>query len=218
MKLFLASAANHPDSMKLLDEFVGGLKGKKIAYIPTAANGEEPYGTWEKGTTYNLVKGIGAKLTPVVLEDYKEDKSNNRFLSLLRGKDIIWFAGGMCGYLMYWVRRYEIQKHIHDILKSGTVYVGSSAGSMVCAKTLDTAVNFLDYPELGADVIPGFGLIDFHFYPHYEDSLLPELKKVWESDDLYLLKNGEVITFIDGTMSIHGKTRILRNGKVVNEI
>ncbi|MBU0569850.1 hypothetical protein KKB40_03645 [Patescibacteria group bacterium] len=61
MKLFLASEAKHPESMEKLEEFVGGLKGKKIAYIPTVANGEEPYGTWKKGTTYNLVKKNGCK-------------------------------------------------------------------------------------------------------------------------------------------------------------
>ena len=73
-RLLLASEAKHPESIKNLEEYVGGLKGKRIAYIPTAANGEEPYGTWKSGATYNLVNKMGAKVTPVVLEDYKEDK------------------------------------------------------------------------------------------------------------------------------------------------
>jgi len=214
-RLFLASEAKHPESMKKLEEFVDGLKGKKIAYIPTAANGEESYGTWKKGATYNLVKKIGAKVTPVVLEDYKEDQTNKRVLKLLKGKDIIWFAGGMCGYLMYWVRRFEIEKHINEILESGTFYVGSSAGSMVCAQTLDTAVHCLDFPENGAGVIPGFGLINFHFYPHYEDAILLRLKKVWKSGDLYLIKNGEAITVIDGKVEVLGEKRILRKGKLI---
>jgi hypothetical protein len=40
MKLFLASEVKHPDSLKKLEEYVGGFTNKKIAYIPTAANGE----------------------------------------------------------------------------------------------------------------------------------------------------------------------------------
>jgi dipeptidase E len=214
-RLFLASEAKHPESMKKLEEFVGPLKNKKIAYIPTAANGEEKYGTWKKGATFNLVKKMGAKVTPVVLEDYKEDVSNKRILKLLKGKDIIWFAGGMCGYLMYWVRRFELEKNINEILKSGTAYVGSSAGSMVCAKTLDTAVHYLDFPENGAGVIPGFGLINFHFYPHYEEDMLPKLKKVWKNGNLYLMKNGESITIVDKKVEILGIKRILRNGILV---
>lgn len=214
-RLFLASEASHPESIKKLEDFVGSLKGKKIAYIPTAANGEDPYGTWKKGTTFNLVKKMGAKLTPVVLEDYTEDKDNKRVLKLIKGKDIVWFAGGMCGYLMYWVRRFELQDHINDILESGTVYVGSSAGSMVCAKTLDTAEHYLDLPEKGAGVIPGFGLVNFHFYPHYEDEMLPKLKKIWNKGDLYLVKNGEAITIVDGKIEILGEKRILRKGEII---
>ena len=44
MKLFLAAEAKNPKSIKKLKEFIGGsFKGKKIAYLPTAANGEEPF-------------------------------------------------------------------------------------------------------------------------------------------------------------------------------
>lgn len=214
-RLFLASEAKHPESIKKLEEFVGPLKNKKIAYIPTAANGEEPYGSWKKGSTFNLVKKMEAKLTPVVLEDYKEDKDNKRILKALKGKDIILFAGGMCGYLMYWVRRFELEKHINEILESGTIYVGSSAGSMVCAKTLDTAVHYLDFPEKGAGVIPGFGLIDFHFYPHYEDEMLPRFKKVWKKGDLYLVKNGEAVAITGKRIETLGDKRILRRGKLI---
>jgi dipeptidase E len=216
-KIFLASEAKHLESMKKLEEFVGGLKGKKIAYIPTAANGEEPYGIWIKGETYNLIKKMGAKVIPVVLEDYKTDVDNTRVLKLLKGKDIIWFAGGTCGYLMYWVRRFEIEKNIRKILDSGTVYVGSSAGSMVCARTLDTAVHYLDFPERGVGVIPGFGLINFHFYPHYDDVMFPRLSKIWKGEDLYLVKNGEAITITGNKVDILGEKRILRDGKLVSK-
>ena len=73
MKLFLASEAKHPDSIEKLRSFVGRFKGKSIAYIPTAANGEELYGGWETSSlTWSLVKTLGAKVTPIVLEEYKD--------------------------------------------------------------------------------------------------------------------------------------------------
>ena len=192
--------------MRKLEKFVGGIKGKKIAYIPTAANGEEPWGTWKKGETWNLVNKSGAIVEAIVLEDYK----NSSVLERLKNKDIIWFAGGMCGYLMYWVRRCEIDKHISEILESGAVYVGSSAGSMSCAKTLDVSEIYLDEKEHGAGVIPGFGLIDFDIYPHYEDDLLSEIKKIWKGGELYLMKNGEAITVVDGKVEVLGQKRILK--------
>lgn len=206
-KLFLASEAKHPKSWKKLEEFVGGLKDMRIAYIPTAANGEETYGSWKNGATYNKVIKSGAKVKAVVLEDYK----NSSVLKELKNTDIVWFAGGMSGYLMYWVRRCEIDKNINRILESGTVYVGSSAGSMVTAKTLDIAEVFLGEIEHGARVIPGFGLVDFSIYPHYEDELLSKIKRLWKKSfgKLYLLKNGEAITVAGDKVEVFGEKRLL---------
>ena len=128
----------------------------------------------------------------------------------MRGKEIIWFAGGACSYLMYWIRRCEVDKHIDELLDSGSVYVGSSAGSMVTAPTLDVAEWYLGEPEIGGSVIPGLGLVDFYIYPHYEEELLPEIKKLWKGNELYLLKNGEVITVVDEKVEVLGEKRALK--------
>ena len=206
MKLFLASEAKHPDSIEKLRKFIGGFDEKSIAYIPTAANGEEGYGAWKTGSaTWNLVNTLGANVTPVVLEEYK----NSSVLEQLRGKDVIWFAGGSCSYLMYWVRRCEVDKHIRELLDSGSVYVGSSAGSMVTAPTLDIAEWYIGEPEIGGSIIPGMGLVDFEIFPHYEESQLSEIKKNWKGKKLYLLKNGEVITVVDGKIEVLGEERVL---------
>lgn len=210
-RLFLASEAKHPDSMEKLEKFVGGPQRKSVAYIPTAANGEEEYGTWRSGETWKTFNKTGADVEAIILEEYG-DKS---VLEKLEDKDIIFFAGGMCGYLMYWVRRCEIDKHIDEFLKNGSIYVGSSAGSMVCAKTLDIAEAYLDEIEVGASFFPGFRLIDFDIYPHYEDEMLPEIKKVWKGGDLYLLKNGEAITVVDDKVEVLGERRVLKKGNLI---
>jgi len=211
-KLFLASQVRHPESIKKLEKFVGGIAGKTIVYIPTAANGEESYGAWKtESDTWKLVNTLGAKVEAVVLEEYKDAS----VLEHLKGKDIIWMAGGACGYLTYWLRRCEVDKHINELLENGSVYVGSSAGSMVCARTLDLAEVYVGENEHGVKVVPGLGLIDFDFYPHYEDEMLPEIKKVWKGGDLYLIKNGEVVTVADGKVEVLGEKRILRNGELV---
>ncbi|QQS38758.1 Type 1 glutamine amidotransferase-like domain-containing protein [Candidatus Woesebacteria bacterium] len=206
MKLFLASEAKHPQSIEKMNEFIGGFEGKSIAYIPTAANGENPYGEWEKeSSTWKLVNTLGAKVTPVVLEDYK-DKS---VVEILKGKDIIWFHGGACGYLMYWIRRCELDKHLPKLLEEGSMYVGSSAGSMITASTLKVTEWYLGESEPGASIFPGFGFVDFEIYPHFEDGMLPEIKKHWNGGKICLLKNGEVITVVDGKVTILGEKRFL---------
>jgi peptidase E len=206
MKLFLASEAKHPESLNRLREFVGGFAGKSIAYIPTASNGERPYGSWKtESGSWDLLQSLQAKVTPVVLEEYKDAS----VLEVLRKKDIIWVGGGMCGYLLYWMRRCAIDTHIRELLDDGCVYVGSSAGSMVTAKTLSVLDWYIGESEAGASVIPGLGLVDFSIYPHYADSFLPEIKKRWQGEKLYLLKNGEAITVVDGNITVLGEERVL---------
>jgi len=206
MRLFLASEAKHPNSMKNLEKFAGGFTGKKLAYIPTAANGELPYGDWSKGETWNLLnQKYQVKITLAQLEEYR-DKS---VLKHLRNQDIIWFAGGSCSYLIYWILRCEIDKFLPELLEKGAIYVGSSAGSMVTAPTLDLAEWYPGEPEIGAHYLPGLGLVDFDFFPHFEDALLPELKKWYRGKKMYLLKNGDAITVENKKVTVLGQKRVL---------
>jgi dipeptidase E len=205
MKLFLAAEAKHPDSIEKLKEFVGkDFSNLKLVYIPTAANGEV-YGCWKNGESIRAAQSLEANIRVVELEDvnYRD------VLAEIKGADILWMAGGMVGYLSYWIQRTKLNELIPDMLSAGTIYVGSSAGSMICAKTLSVAEWFIGEPEPGASLLPGLGLVDFEIYPHFEDELLPEIKKNWKGNTLHLLKNGEVITVVNGKVEVLGKERIL---------
>lgn len=204
MKLFLASEGKHPESLKKLKTFVGGFEGKRIVYIPTAANGEF-YGSWKGGESIQAVQSLGAEVDIIELESvvYQD------VIKKIGKPDILWMAGGMSGYLLYWIRRMELDKVLPDILNSGTVYVGSSAGSMICAKTQNVGEWYIGESEPGAKLIPGLGLIDFEIYPHYEEELRPEIEKRWISGKLCLIKNGEAIKVVDGKTEVLGKERIL---------
>lgn len=207
MKLFLASEVKHPNSVEELRDFVGGFTKKSIAYIPTAGNGENLYGEWEKNSsTWKLVNTLGANVSSVVLEEYRSAAVVDQF----RGKDIIWFAGGSCSYLMYWIRRCELDKHLPELLEEGSIYVGSSAGSMVAAPSIKVCEWYIGESEPGASIFPGLGLIDYELYPHYDETLLPEIKKHWQGDKICLLKNGEAITVVNDKVTILGEERFLQ--------
>ena len=208
MKLFLAAEVKHPLTIKKLEEYVGGFKGKKIAYVPTSANGEG-WGSWKAGGSWELAQTLGAEVTLLQLEDYW----NKDVIGELEGKDIIWFAGGQPGYLMYWVRRTQIDKNIKRILDKGTVYVGSSAGSMITGKTLDVTEWYIKENEYGAEVIPGLGLVDFDIYPHYKEEYLDEIKKHFKGKKLYLLKNGEEVIVEDAKVEVIGEERTVTGRK-----
>jgi len=204
MKLFLASEAKDPESIKKLKKFIGSFKDKTIAYIPTAANGEF-YGSWKGDKSIQVAMKLGVNIKIIELEDY----IYRDIVEEIKKCDIVWMAGGMSGYLLYWIRRVKLDKKLKNFLDKGMIYVGSSAGSMICAKTQQSAEWFIGEEEPGASLMPGLGLIDFEIYPHYEDHLLPKIKKKWKKGKLYLLKNGEVIIYENGLVKVLGKERII---------
>ena len=206
MKLFLASESKHPETIKRLEEYIGGFKGKKIAYIPTAGNGQHVYGSWEKKSkTWKLVNTLDVKITLIVLEEQNEQEIKAN----LTNKDIIWFPGGACGYLMYWIRRRGIDKYLKDILEKGALYVGSSAGSMITSRSLGLVEWYIGEKERGAGVIPGLSLVDFDIYPHYSDNVFDEIQKNYKRNKLYLLKDGEEIIWENGKVAVNGEERII---------
>lgn len=206
MKLFLASEGGHADTIKQLESYLGTFIDKKIAYIPTAANGESMYGAWKTDSdTWKIVNTLGAIVKPVVLEEYK----NSTVLKEFENQDVIWMAGGYCGYLMYWLRRCEVDTHIRELLGDHTLYFGSSAGSMVTASTLDIVEGIPYEREIGASVIPGLGLVDFDFFPHYQDEYYDGIKQSYHGKKLYLVKNGEQLIVEDNQIKVIGEERII---------
>lgn len=209
MRLFLASRFTNPKTVKKFGEYIGGYKGKKIAYIPTAANGEDGWENWKEKVdgSWKFINTLEAKVHPIVLEEYRNDS----VVKELMKNDIVWFAGGMPGYLMYWIKRCSIDIHIKEILDSGVIYFGTSAGAMVAGKTLDVSSwGFVDN-ERGAKEIKPMNLVDFDIYPHYDEGLLSDISKNYKGKKLYLLKDGEEIIVENGKIQVIGEERIIIN-------
>jgi dipeptidase E len=208
MKFFLASRIGNPLTIPKLEKFIRSkLSEKTVAFIPTASNAEIGYGNWKASETMKMIQETAKSTKIILLEDcWERDVMRD-----IAGVDIIWVAGGLTGDLLYWMRRSQFDKTLPDLLNKGAVYVGSSAGAMVCSKT-QYASEFLGDLESGASLIPGLGYLDFEISPHYTDEKYEEIKKIWKQKgkcDLYLLKDGEAITLEDGKTEILGETRII---------
>ena len=209
MKLFLASEIKHPETIERAKEFVGGFKDKKIVYIPTAANAEEGFGSWKQGGSWNLAKTLGADVTIVELESTTDEEVKN----LLEGADILWMAGGMCGYLMYWIGRRSIDGYLKNLLDNGLYYLGPSAGSMIMGTTMDVSEWFPGEEERGSSIFSTLSIVDFDIFPHYTEELHrlieEKFKTQYAGGPLYILKNGEEIVIDGDKMVLNGEERIL---------
>ena len=206
MKLFLASEAKNPTTLAALTNIIGGnWSGKKVTYIPTAANGEQPHRDWRESETWQLIQSLGANLTILELEK----TMSTELPHLLADTEVIWFAGGMPGYLLYWIRRVKLDIFLPQLLSKGCLYVGSSAGSMIASRTQSVSEWYIGEEEPGANLLPGLGLVDFEIYPHYQPVLLPEIKQHWHKGTLYLIKDGEAIIWDDNQLHFVGSPQVL---------
>lgn len=203
MKLFLASEIKNSTNMKNLEKFVDGFEGKTIAYIATAANGEK-WGSWKGGGTIQEFEKTKAQIDIIEFEVARW----NRDMGVIENSDIIFLAGGMTGYLLYWLRRVGLDKRLPVLLKQGKILVGSSSGSMACGYNR-VAEWFIGEEEVGAGIIPGLGLVNFDVYPHYREDLLPQIKQYWKRGELYLLKDNEAITVVDEQIEVLGQKRVI---------
>lgn len=204
MKLFLASEGSDPQTIDKLEKYISGFKGKSVVYIPTARNGKDKFNNWRNSNTWDFLQKSGMDISSVQLEDYKD----NIDPSLFANKDIIWFSGGACGYLMYWIKRTGLDLLLPEILEK-TLYVGSSAGSMIAGPNLEIVDWYIGKIERGASDIPSLKLVDFDFYPHYEDNLYDEIKNRYKGNKIYLVKNGEVVIVEDDKVKVLGEEKLI---------
>lgn len=209
MKLFLASRIKEESTILELEKYIGGFKNKKIALVPTASNGENGWGFYKTKLdgTWNFVHSTDAVVEDILLEDYRDETVMKKF----ENKDVIWLMGGMAGYLAYWMRRCKIDLYIKDILKKGTILVGSSAGAMVLGQTLQVSGWSISDGERGSENIEPVKLVDFDIFPHYKDEYFDKIKQKYSGKKIYLLKDGEEIIIDDDKFRLIGEERIITN-------
>ncbi len=176
MKLLLTSAG--VSNASIHDALVG-LLGKPISestalFIPTAV-----YGISEGASlAYQDITGaddsrfcnIGWKSVGVLELTTLSTLKRELWTSWVQKADALLVGGGDPLYLAHWMRRSGFAELLPS-LKSETVYVGLSAGSMVAAPDFgrETYGN-LDLPESDEK---GLGLVDFAVFPHLNHGWFP---------------------------------------------
>jgi len=164
MKIFLTSQASRVMA-KVAVMLPKPARELKLAFIPTAG---DPYGDdkpWMDADRAMLV-GLGFQVEDFDLKNKTEDdvrKTLSKF-------DVIFVAGGNTFYLLNEARQSGFLKVAKELVKKGTVYIGSSAGSYLACPTIEAAdwkhadrniVNITDWTALG--------IVDFLVIAHYSD-------------------------------------------------
>lgn len=163
MNIFLTSQAS-----RVMGEIVAMLpkpaKELKLAFIPTAADpyDDKPWMDADRAT----LAGLGFKVEDFDLKNKTEDETRKALSEF----DVIFVAGGNTFYLLDWARKSGFIKVAKELVKKGTVYIGSSAGSYLACPTIEAAGwrsadrNIVDINDLTA-----LGFVDFILVTHYAD-------------------------------------------------
>jgi dipeptidase E len=212
MKLLLTDAGVTNPSIRAS---LVALLGKPIAEsralcIPTAMYGHPMVGpgvkTWQfiSGTSENPMVALGWESVGILELTALPSIDADHWVQLVREADALLVAGGDVLYLAYWMR----ESGLADLLPSldDTVWVGSSAGSMVV--TPEVGEEFIQWrPPTGE--VSTLGLVDFSIFPHLAPDGMPGNSMAeaesWVSrisGPAYVTDNQTAITVVDGVVDV----------------
>lgn len=160
MKIYLASYATM--TMGKIGKNEGGeLAGKRAVFIPTAG---DPYKNKDFVVADKIaLQKYGIEVTDLDLKN-KTEKDINESLAMA---DILLVAGGNTFYLMEKLKENGADRAIKNFISRGGIYIGSSAGSIICCPTIEGAEKF-DNPNLAPNLenFNGMGVFDEVVIPH----------------------------------------------------
>lgn len=201
MKVYLASYAMMTME-KISKNEDGELTGKRAIFIPTAG---DPYENKDFVEADKIaIQKYGVEVTDLALKNKTEEEIN---VSLALA-DILLVAGGDTFYLMEKLKESGADKAIKNFIKKGGIYIGSSAGSIVCCPTIEGAEKF-DNPNLAPNLknFNGMGIFNEVIIPHTQkEKYIERIKEATEkltskSFKVYHLTDDDVL-FFDGINSI----------------
>ena len=202
MKLYLASYAMV--TMAKITEHEGrDLIGKKAVFIPTAG---DPY---DNKDFVEADKIALEKYGLDVIEMDVKNKDEEEIRKTIDGADVILVAGGDTFYLMEKLKESGADKVIKEFIEKGGIYIGSSAGSIVCCPTIEGAEEF-DDPRLAPklDNFDGMGVFKDVIIPHtHKEKYFERVKRATRKLEskgykVYPLTDDDVLFFDGGSCAI----------------
>jgi dipeptidase E len=165
----------------------------KLAFIPTAAD-LYTIKPWFYGDKAAL-KLLGFKLKTVNLID----KSYRQLERELRDYDALFVSGGNTYYLLEQAQKSGFIEIVKERVRSGLVYIGSSAGSVLASPSIEHIEDLDDRSKAHLESFESLSLINHRILPHagepkYE-SKFSDIMHRWHHDEhpMLPLRNDQVV-------------------------
>lgn len=167
MKLFLTSQWLLPEFRQAFEQLIGKpLHQTKVVIIENGADDEPGEPSWMKNTRNSLIDA-GMAVTQLDLRQYTNRKDHEKLRIILSSANVIWIGGGNTFYLNWILRDSGARDLIIEMVRSGKIYAGGSAGAIVAGPTVkgfEAADDASFAPEL---VLDGMALTDTVVLPHW---------------------------------------------------
>src|SRR3989344_5096240 len=199
--LFLTSQASK--TLHLLLPFLDKTPDKlSVAFIPTAGDlyKKKPWMEADRKKLFDLGFGV----TDVDIKEFSKEQLMQRLSTV----DIIFVAGGTTTYLLEKVKQSGFDQIVKELVKTGVIYIGSSAGSVLAGPNVEVD-RMYDHRNLGRelDSYEGLGLADFIVLPHadnkkYEPVIQQIVKNFRKKYSLQKLNDNQAILVSNGKIQI----------------
>lgn len=162
-KLFLC--ASFADTADLFAQHYTSLQGKRVAFIPTASIHEAYVGYVEAARCALMALGLIIEEVELSLRESAD------IVATINSCDFIYVSGGNTFFLLNELRRKCADITIMEHIRQGKLYIGESAGAMICAPCVDYVKLMDDYAKLTPNFrdFKGLEVIDFYPVPHYNE-------------------------------------------------
>ncbi len=135
---------------------------KKWVFIPTANEVEPEAEAWLAGPRIPLAKSLGFEVEIFTLTG----KTPVEVSTALSGAGVICVNGGNNFYLMQQARKSGFDQIIKKLVAEGSIYIGSSAGSMIAGPNFETNLDDRSVTPEMTD-FTGLNLTDVAIWPHW---------------------------------------------------
>ena len=129
----------------------------KILFITIAVDGEKDTDrTWLE-EEYATILDLGIEEKNITKFHYEDIEFSSY--------DIIYTIGGNTFYLLKELREKKLDEKIIQAINNGVIYIGSSAGSIILGKTIETALPY-DENWVNLEDFDGLNIVDGIIIPH----------------------------------------------------
>lgn len=128
--------------------------------------------------------------------------------NILKNKELVYVEGGNSFYLLKSIRESGFETVIKELLPSGLIYMGASAGSYVACPTIEMATwkHQDKYGHYGVADLRAMRLVPFlltvHYRPEYREILKEEISET--SYPVKILTDGQALLVQDDVVTLCG--------------